>query len=116
MDYWGLPKDLTGMKVCQRSGRGLQGLISLSWHVEIPLGEKKKGWQGQRAKKVKVSHSNFFFQVLDIGAYTGGTSYLWLTLGAHVVAIEEVLKYANTMRFIKDSYGAFNRKPEDEQD
>lgn len=47
-------------------------------------------------------------RVLDVGVWTGGTSLLLCALGAEVVAIEEVRKYADAVRFLKDSFGIDN--------
>jgi len=44
-------------------------------------------------------------KALDIGCWTGGTSLLLNALGAEVTAIEEVKKYADTVKFMKDSFG-----------
>ena len=43
--------------------------------------------------------------VLDVGCWTGGTTLLLLGLGANVVAIEEVRKYAHAAQFLVDSFG-----------
>jgi len=40
--------------------------------------------------------------VLDIGCWTGGTSLLMTALGAKVVALEEVRKYAETVNFMAE--------------
>lgn len=47
-------------------------------------------------------------KVLDIGCWTGGTSLLLCALGASVVAIEEVRKYAETVRYLKRAFGLEN--------
>jgi len=44
-------------------------------------------------------------KVLDIGVWTGGTALLLCALGASVVAIEEVKKYADALEFLKESFG-----------
>lgn len=44
-------------------------------------------------------------RVLDVGCWTGGTSLLLVGLGAEVVAIEEVQKYARVVRFLAASFG-----------
>jgi 2-polyprenyl-3-methyl-5-hydroxy-6-metoxy-1,4-benzoquinol methylase len=44
-------------------------------------------------------------RVLDIGVWTGGTSLLLAAMGADVVAIEEVVKYAQTVNFLADGFG-----------
>ena len=47
-------------------------------------------------------------KVLDVGCWTGGTTLLLASLGAQVTAVEEVTKYANTVGFLKDSFGLDN--------
>ena len=47
--------------------------------------------------------------VLDVGCWTGGTTLLLLGLGAKVVAIEEVKKYAKAAQFLVDSFGLGER-------
>jgi SAM-dependent methyltransferase len=47
--------------------------------------------------------------VLDVGCWTGGTTLLLLGLGANVVAIEEVKKYAGAAQFLVDSFGLGER-------
>jgi SAM-dependent methyltransferase len=42
--------------------------------------------------------------VLDIGAWTGGTSLLLHAMGADVVAVEEVRKYADAMAYMRDAF------------
>ena len=39
-------------------------------------------------------------RVLDIGAWTGGISLLLAAMGAKVVALEEVVKYSNTVNYL----------------
>lgn len=43
-------------------------------------------------------------RVLDIGAWTGGVSLLLSALGADVVAVEEVKKYADTLQYLKTAF------------
>ena len=43
-------------------------------------------------------------RVLDIGCWTGGTSLVLAAMGATVVAVEEVRKYTESLRFLKDSF------------
>lgn len=47
-------------------------------------------------------------KVFDIGCWTGGTTLLLQALGASVVAIEEVRKYAETAAFLCQSFGLDN--------
>lgn len=47
--------------------------------------------------------------VLDVGCWTGGTALLLAALGANVVAIEEVQKYAETARYLARSFGVQDR-------
>jgi SAM-dependent methyltransferase len=44
--------------------------------------------------------------VLDIGVWTGGTSLLFSALGADVLAVEEVVKYAQCVDFLSDCFAA----------
>jgi 2-polyprenyl-3-methyl-5-hydroxy-6-metoxy-1,4-benzoquinol methylase len=48
-------------------------------------------------------------RVLDIGVWTGGTSLLLVAMGATVVALEEVAKYAETVNFLAQSFGVEDR-------
>lgn len=45
-------------------------------------------------------------RVLDIGCWTGGSSLLMAAMGAEVVALEEVRKYAAAARFLAESFAA----------
>ncbi len=47
-------------------------------------------------------------RVLDIGPWTGGTSLLLHALGAQVVAIEEVRKYAQALQYLANAFGLDN--------
>jgi len=44
-------------------------------------------------------------RVLDIGVWTGGSSLLLAGMGAEVVAIEEVAKYAEMVNYLAKSFG-----------
>lgn len=44
-------------------------------------------------------------KVLDVGAWTGGTCLLLCALGAEVTALEEVVKYANTINYLAEAFG-----------
>ncbi len=44
-------------------------------------------------------------RVLDIGCWTGGTSLLLCAMGAEVVAVEEVRKYTECLRYLKHAFG-----------
>ena len=60
-------------------------------------------------KRFRLSPSGFAGKkVLDIGCWTGGTSLLLCALGASVVAVEEVKKYAETVRYLKRAFGLVN--------
>ena len=47
-------------------------------------------------------------RVLDIGCWTGGTSLLLAAMGAEVVAIEEVKKYAICVEYLANAFGLTN--------
>jgi len=51
-------------------------------------------------------------RVLDIGCWTGGTSLAFAALGAEVVAIEEVKKYAICVEYLANAFGLTNLKVE----
>jgi SAM-dependent methyltransferase len=43
-------------------------------------------------------------RVLDIGVWTGGTSLLLAAMGADVIALEEVVKYADTVNYLARAF------------
>jgi 2-polyprenyl-3-methyl-5-hydroxy-6-metoxy-1,4-benzoquinol methylase len=47
-------------------------------------------------------------RILDIGCWTGGTSLLLCAMGAQVVAVEEVKKYAEVVHFLKTAFEISN--------
>ena len=47
--------------------------------------------------------------ILDVGRWTGGTTLLLAALDNHVLAIEEVKKYADTVSFLVNSFGISDR-------
>ena len=47
-------------------------------------------------------------KILDIGVWTGGTCLLLSALGAEVVALEEVKKYADTVDYLAAAFGIEN--------
>jgi SAM-dependent methyltransferase len=88
---WGHDQDFGDFSV-----RGIMG----SRHLSIPA---------QFADRFGVLPSNLAgSRVLDIGVWTGGTSLLLSALGAEVVAIEEVKKYADTVSFLKKCFALEN--------
>ena len=50
-------------------------------------------------------------RVLDIGCWTGGTSLLLCAMGAQVVAIDEVKKYIDALRYLKHAFHIENLEP-----
>jgi 2-polyprenyl-3-methyl-5-hydroxy-6-metoxy-1,4-benzoquinol methylase len=46
--------------------------------------------------------------VLDVGCWTGGTSLLLAAMGARVLAIDEVVKYADCVAYLRDAFGVEN--------
>jgi 2-polyprenyl-3-methyl-5-hydroxy-6-metoxy-1,4-benzoquinol methylase len=51
-------------------------------------------------------------KVLDVGCWTGGTSLLLAAMGAEVLAIEEVRKYADCVAYLAHAFGVGNLKVE----
>jgi SAM-dependent methyltransferase len=49
--------------------------------------------------------------ILDIGCWTGGTSLLLCAMGASVVAIEEVKKYADCLAYLTQAFGVEKLEP-----
>jgi 2-polyprenyl-3-methyl-5-hydroxy-6-metoxy-1,4-benzoquinol methylase len=49
--------------------------------------------------------------VLDIGCYLGGPALLLAAMGAKVVAIEEVAKYVDCLKYIRDAFDLENLEP-----
>ena len=47
-------------------------------------------------------------KVLDIGVWTGGTSLLLAGLGAEVTALEEVVKYSDTVNYLAEAFNLEN--------
>ena len=50
-------------------------------------------------------------RILEIGAWTGGMSLLLCAMGAHVVAIEEVRKYYECLKYLKYAFNINNLEP-----
>jgi SAM-dependent methyltransferase len=44
-------------------------------------------------------------EILDVGCWTGGASLLLTAMGANVVAVEEVRKYADCLEYLKYAFG-----------
>jgi SAM-dependent methyltransferase len=47
-------------------------------------------------------------KVLDVGVWTGGTALLFAALGAEVTALEEVIKYSDTVNYLASAFGLSN--------
>ncbi|MHC4759651.1 MAG: class I SAM-dependent methyltransferase, partial [Planctomycetota bacterium] len=47
-------------------------------------------------------------KVLDVGVWTGGTALLFAALGAEVTALEEVVKYSDTVNYLASAFGLSN--------
>jgi len=47
-------------------------------------------------------------KILDVGVWTGGTSLVLSALGAQVTALEEVVKYSNTVNYLALAFGLSN--------
>jgi SAM-dependent methyltransferase len=50
-------------------------------------------------------------RVLDVGCWTGGTSLILSAMGAEVVAIEEVKKYVDCLRYMKEAFDVKRLEP-----
>lgn len=51
-------------------------------------------------------------KIIDIGCWTGGTSLLMCAMGAEVLAIDEVKKYVDCLRYLKDAFSITNLEVE----
>ncbi len=58
----------------------------------------------------KVLRDNI--KILDIGTWTGGTSLLLHAMGAKVVAIEEVKKYVECLKYLKKVFNLYRLEPQ----
>ncbi|MHC4131138.1 MAG: class I SAM-dependent methyltransferase [Planctomycetota bacterium] len=47
-------------------------------------------------------------KILDVGVWTGGTALLLAALGAEVTALEEVVKYSDTVNYLASAFGLSN--------
>ena len=89
--------------------------VKFHWGHDHDFGEfRLEGRMGNRhidllanfIEQFQLSPSDFAGKkVLDIGCWTGGTSLLLCALGANVVAVEEVKKYAEAVRYLKHAFG-----------
>ena len=92
--------------------------VKFHWGHDHDFGEfRLEGRMGKRhidllaefMAQFQLSPSDFAGKkVLDIGCWTGGTSLLLCALGASVVAVEEVKKYAEAVRYLKRAFGLAN--------
>jgi 2-polyprenyl-3-methyl-5-hydroxy-6-metoxy-1,4-benzoquinol methylase len=92
--------------------------VKFHWGHDHDFGEfRLEGRMGNRhidllanfIEQFQLSPSDFAGKkVLDIGCWTGGTSLLLCALGASVVAVEEVKKYAEAVRYLKRAFGLKN--------
>jgi 2-polyprenyl-3-methyl-5-hydroxy-6-metoxy-1,4-benzoquinol methylase len=51
-------------------------------------------------------------RVIEIGCWTGGTSLLLSAMGAEVLAIDEVKKYVDSLRYLKEAFSITNLEVE----
>lgn len=89
--------------------------IKFHWGHDHDFGDfKLAGRMGDHHIRLVRDFCNFFpisletFQdrdVLDVGCWTGGTSLMLAALGARVLAVEEVRKYADMVAFLSQSFG-----------
>ena len=85
--HWGHDHDFGDFQMVGRMG---------DRHLSIPA-----RFIGQGALPLDLTNRT----VLDVGCWTGGTSLLLTAMGADVVAIEEVTKYAECVRYLAESFG-----------
>ncbi|WP_020210043.1 class I SAM-dependent methyltransferase [Gilvimarinus chinensis] len=90
--HWGHDHDFGSFSLKGRMGnRHLRLMERFCSLFSIPL----ESFQSQR--------------ILDVGCWTGGTTLLLCALGAQrVVANEEVVKYANTVKYLTEAFGLEN--------
>ena len=92
-----------------------QQSIDFAWGHDHDFGTfKVNGQMGTRhIKHMAVFHDHFTAlpydlkekRVLDIGCWTGGVSLLLSACGAEVVAIDEVRKYCDTLKYLGNAFG-----------
>jgi len=96
----------------QRQQRSLS--VKYVWGHDHDFGEfSLKGAMGDRHIDILSGFMDNFGlesdlsgkKVLDIGVWTGGTSLLLAALGAEVTALEEVVKYSNTVNYLAAAFG-----------
>lgn len=92
--HWGHDHDFGSFSLAGRMGQRHIGLLAT---FIDDLGILPRDLTGRR--------------VLDIGCWTGGTSLLLAGMGAHVVAIEEVRKYVDCLRYLKQAFDVTNLEP-----
>ncbi len=97
-----------------KDGEGQRDMsVQFSWGHDHDFGSfSMNGLMGDRHLRMinhainhgALSHDLQGKKVLDVGCWTGGTSLMLKAMGADVTAVEEVRKYAECVRYLRDSF------------
>lgn len=79
--------------------------FSSTFKIEGRMGNRHLNIISQFVDKFSMPFDLKNKKVLDIGVWTGGTSLLLVAMGAEVIAIEEVSKYADMVNYLSYSFG-----------
>lgn len=76
-----------------------------SFQLQGLMGQRHKGLLTQFMDGFELTPKSFEgLRVLDIGTWTGGVSLLLASMGAEVVALEEVTKYTDTLKYLCEAF------------
>ena len=70
-----------------------------------PMGDRHVEIIADFMDKFGLPHDLSGKKILDVGVWTGGTSLILSALGAQVTALEEVVKYSNTVNYLASAFG-----------
>ncbi len=70
-----------------------------------PMGNRHVEIIADFMDKFGLPHDLSGKKILDVGVWTGGTSLILSALGAQVTALEEVVKYSNTVNYLASAFG-----------